>query len=792
MPVVSACRKWLKLAELSFPFRWWFRSLFQSQSFGSEIGVIDKLFPGLKITDLSPQQKELYTAAVQRQQQRLKEWYRWQLNPRSRNAGTVLSKKDLHTIYSARTRSAKPYEVFAKLYSQQVDDEKCKRCEANGVTGHQTLAVWHEVAKDLFDGATDEQKEEVKRKLEAVDPDSEGPAKSPAGYLRYLKKLPTLLDAAITPTVLQAGVLALVTIVGPDPEQNGKIVCKICQFGDKPETPLFSNDWDGHDTIFAEELARFARRHEFSPEICAMRSLNGMSISEKAPDGSSDDDSTSNPISSKSNTSKPSPSVQAPDKTLSQAQVMVPPTLDEAPPKFGTSEINVNDPSSAVSPRSSFHPPASPSSSDGAPQDELFLDLSAGGLWQSTTRSMFEQDSEDREDDEGYGADLDGLEGISDENWSILDKTLAELMQDSPSDSNKENHKDAHLITPFPSLPPAPMTDAPSLSLSSSSAGEKGEGTTGAMNLSQSSSDPSRSHYMPQSWNSLFPTSQHWFPQSHDSSFFPSSISTSTTLHSSGASFTTGIPTSSLRSTFNEPPIVPNETASSPPDDAAPTSFFSSSALGSELHHAPATSTSSLGHVTTPLRPQSQTDGHSNVMGRLNTALDTAFGSLPPGSRSRFSSTSIPSHPPATSLCGKMSTPPASSLNPQSSTFLQAFLHPGSILEARGSSANPPLLRHANPLPASPPFSLENLVPKQPSPAISSAVPVSGQVPHPSPAETNSCHSPMILPPQELPVPPNQPSQFPLPPAYVPLPPSQASPPSHVPAPSPECFSAFL
>lgn len=45
-------------------------------------------------------------------------------------------------------------------------------------------------------------------------------------FIRYFKKLPTILDATITHTVRQAGVLAVVTIVGPDPERNGKIVTK--------------------------------------------------------------------------------------------------------------------------------------------------------------------------------------------------------------------------------------------------------------------------------------------------------------------------------------------------------------------------------------------------------------------------------------------------------------------------------------------------------------------------------------------------------------------------------------
>lgn len=64
--------------------------------------------------------------------------------------------------------------------------------------------------------------------------------------------------------------------------------CRL-QFGDKPDTPLFSNEWADHNKIFVEELARFVRRYEFcescifvnysfscmalAPEICAARSI---------------------------------------------------------------------------------------------------------------------------------------------------------------------------------------------------------------------------------------------------------------------------------------------------------------------------------------------------------------------------------------------------------------------------------------------------------------------------------------------------------------------------------------
>ncbi|KAJ3506734.1 hypothetical protein NMY22_g17154 [Coprinellus aureogranulatus] len=244
-----------------------------NKEFLEKFPIIDKLFPGLKPSQLSDQQKDEYAEAIAKQQKRIKEWYRWQMNPRSRNAGFTITKKDLHTIYHSRTRVLKPYEAFAKLYPQQVEELKKKRCEEGGIRGRQQLSVWHDVAKDLYRNATKEQVEAVRRELNNGPSDAEDDPESPRTYLRYLKKLPTILDAAVSPAVKSAGVLALVTIVGPDPEKNGKIISRTLQFGDKPDTPLFSNVWADHDSVFIEELARFARRHEFPPEVCAARSI---------------------------------------------------------------------------------------------------------------------------------------------------------------------------------------------------------------------------------------------------------------------------------------------------------------------------------------------------------------------------------------------------------------------------------------------------------------------------------------------------------------------------------------
>ncbi|KAJ3515887.1 hypothetical protein NMY22_g14333 [Coprinellus aureogranulatus] len=180
----------------------------------------------------------------------------------------------------------KPYEIFAKLYHSQVDSEKSTRCDAQGIKGRSQLAVWHEVAKEMYGSATEEQLAEVKREMDAAnevkdtrseltgEKATESPS-SPSTYLRYLKKLPTLLNTAITPAVEKAGVIALVTIVGPDPSKRGRVATRTLQFGDKPTTPLFSEDWVGHDW-FVEEVTRFAGKHEFPPELCATRSLDAM------------------------------------------------------------------------------------------------------------------------------------------------------------------------------------------------------------------------------------------------------------------------------------------------------------------------------------------------------------------------------------------------------------------------------------------------------------------------------------------------------------------------------------
>lgn len=125
------------------------------------------------------------------------------MNPRSRSSrGTSISrvtKKDLHLIYNGRTRGNKPYEVFAKLYASKVDAEKIARCEAQKIKGRQQLAVWHEVAKELYQSAGSEEIAAVNKEISAAK-EVKGsivtslgdPSKSPSTFLQCVLPSPVV------------------------------------------------------------------------------------------------------------------------------------------------------------------------------------------------------------------------------------------------------------------------------------------------------------------------------------------------------------------------------------------------------------------------------------------------------------------------------------------------------------------------------------------------------------------------------------------------------------------------
>lgn len=99
--------------------------------------------------------------------QRLKEWFRWQYNPRTRNATAAITKKVLKDIYKPRTRGLKAYEIYAKLYPSKVSDSMDKSCSRDGTGGQRTLATWHAVCKELLANATEEEAHAVEEEMAA-------------------------------------------------------------------------------------------------------------------------------------------------------------------------------------------------------------------------------------------------------------------------------------------------------------------------------------------------------------------------------------------------------------------------------------------------------------------------------------------------------------------------------------------------------------------------------------------------------------------------------------------------
>ncbi|KAF6753734.1 hypothetical protein DFP72DRAFT_848995 [Ephemerocybe angulata] len=229
--------------------------------------LIDTLFPGRTLHELSEVEMAEYSLRLEKLQTRLREWYRWRCNVRSRKVAVGIPKKILKSIYSPRTRGPKAYEAYAKLFPDEVHAAQEARFEAGEGSGKNGLQNWHAICQDLYASASDE-------KLQAIDDyvetttndqrlDSEDKPKDPK---RYLQILPAILKAAIEPAVRKVDLMALVTLVGPVPESNGKISAWTLQFGDKDDTPLFASSWVDHDRVYVEAVARFAKRHLFEVE----------------------------------------------------------------------------------------------------------------------------------------------------------------------------------------------------------------------------------------------------------------------------------------------------------------------------------------------------------------------------------------------------------------------------------------------------------------------------------------------------------------------------------------------
>lgn len=94
----------------------------------------------------------------------------------------------MREIYSGGTRTGKEYEVYVKMYPnsfQPVYDAECDRLDA---TGRAKLTVWHKIAKEVWENASDEEKNAVQAQLvldkEASTAEEEDPI-TPDDYQRY-------------------------------------------------------------------------------------------------------------------------------------------------------------------------------------------------------------------------------------------------------------------------------------------------------------------------------------------------------------------------------------------------------------------------------------------------------------------------------------------------------------------------------------------------------------------------------------------------------------------------------
>lgn len=72
------------------------------------------------------------------------------------------------------------------MFPDQVEDAKKIRCEELGVKGRQQLTVWHEVARELYQAATPEEMDAVKKEMNETSSDSEESSSTPQTYMRFV------------------------------------------------------------------------------------------------------------------------------------------------------------------------------------------------------------------------------------------------------------------------------------------------------------------------------------------------------------------------------------------------------------------------------------------------------------------------------------------------------------------------------------------------------------------------------------------------------------------------------
>ncbi|KAF6747024.1 hypothetical protein DFP72DRAFT_854878 [Ephemerocybe angulata] len=196
----------------------------------SENPLSEVLFPGLQIQDLDESQMTQYRLALDKLQSRLREWYRWRLQ-RSKPKGSR---------YCTLPRSSKRSIAHAPEVPRR--------------TKHSRSYI------QLRTSTPTRRRKSLRKWIDYVELNNEEEEEE---------------ESVVDPPVRKAGLMALITLVGPVPDANGKISAWTLQFGDKTTLPY-------HDRVYVEAVARFAKRHVFPSESVAVQSEDARSKSEAA------------------------------------------------------------------------------------------------------------------------------------------------------------------------------------------------------------------------------------------------------------------------------------------------------------------------------------------------------------------------------------------------------------------------------------------------------------------------------------------------------------------------------
>ena len=95
------------------------------------------------------------------------------------------------------TRAAKEYEIFVKRNPDVFQPIYDAECASKGVSGRGKLPVWHKIAKELWDEATEEQKLEVHEEIAAMKVDTEVDEADPSTPEEYQKRVFLLCSSIV-------------------------------------------------------------------------------------------------------------------------------------------------------------------------------------------------------------------------------------------------------------------------------------------------------------------------------------------------------------------------------------------------------------------------------------------------------------------------------------------------------------------------------------------------------------------------------------------------------------------